>query len=203
MTVINADGTLRWSRQVQDDSDPIDNSASGDVDAAIDQYGRVVVTFTSSLPTVADPNVSHRYIQARLFDKNGAPLGPRFVVSEYENPSNPDAAYDSDSPRVAWRGNKVAFCWRGGDAPTVIAEGYQSYQVLASRFFAAPLMLTSASHSGTTTTLAWTGGVPPYSIQRKSPLTGSWSTVKSGISGTSTTYTDSATAAYYRVQSSN
>jgi hypothetical protein len=39
VTVINADGTLRWSRPVQDDSDPIDNTGSTDVDGAIDQYG--------------------------------------------------------------------------------------------------------------------------------------------------------------------
>lgn len=167
VTVINADGTLRWSRKVQDDSDPIDTTSSGDVDAAIDTNGRVVVVFSSLLPTSADPNVTVRYIQARLFSKAGAPLGPRFVVSEYENPNNPDAVYHSDSPRVAWRGNKVAICWLGGNAPTVIAGGYPGYKVLAARMFAVPVYDDFNDGNDTTPLPAWS---------RYNPIgTGSWS----------------------------
>jgi hypothetical protein len=166
VTVINADGTLRWSRKVQDDSDPIDNSGSTDVDGAIDQYGRVVVVFSSLLPTVSDPNVFVRYIQARLFSKDGVPLGPRFVVSEWENPSNPSALYDSTGPRVAWRGNKVAFCWLGGDAPTVM-ETTPTYKVLAARMFAVPVYDNFNDGNDSTP-------LPPWS--RYNPIgTGSWS----------------------------
>ena len=138
VTVLNADGTVRWSRTVQDDGDPIDNTGATDVDGAIDQYGRVITVFSSLLPTSSDPNVLVRYIQARLFSKDGVPLGPRFVVSEWENPANAEALYDSTGPRVAWRGNQVAICWLGGDAPTVMATT-PSYKVLAARMFTVPV----------------------------------------------------------------
>ncbi|MCX6916706.1 MAG: hypothetical protein NT167_27290, partial [Verrucomicrobia bacterium] len=36
VSVINADGTLRWSRKVEDASDPIDNTGTTNVDASID-----------------------------------------------------------------------------------------------------------------------------------------------------------------------
>jgi hypothetical protein len=197
VTVINADGTLRWSREVQDDSDPIDTSTVADLDAAIDPSGRVIVVFSSPAATNVDGTV-YSLTQARLFDKTGKPLGPRFVVSEIENqattteyPFTIDSALE---PRVAWRGNNVAFVWLSQSSP-----GNWQFPVVAARVLAAPITLTSVSHTGTTTTINWTGGTPPYSLQRKNPLTGSWSIVKTGITGTTTTYIDSVTQAYYQV----
>ena len=40
---------------------------------------------------------------------------------------------------------------------------------------------------------------PPYTLPRKSPITGAWGNVTTGIGGTSTTDTISATEAYYRI----
>jgi hypothetical protein len=149
VTVINADGTLRWSRPVQDESDPIDNTGLTDVDGAIDQYGRVVVVFASRLL----PNYTS-YIQARLFSKAGVPLGPRFVVSEWENPANTEALYDSSNPRVAWRGSQVAVAWLGGDAPTIMAT-VPSYKVLASRLFTVSVSDNFNDGNDTTPLPAW------------------------------------------------
>jgi hypothetical protein len=198
VTVINADGTLRWSRQVQDDSDPIDTSAVPDLDAAIDPSGRVIVVFSSPGLTNANDSI-YNLTQARFFDQAGNPLGPRFVVSERENQAtedaNPFTVGPTHEPRVAWRGNHVVFVWLSQSSPTE----YTGSDVVAARILAAPITITSVSHSGTTTTINWTGGSPNYSLQRRSPLTGSWSTVQTGITGNSTTYADSATQAYYRV----
>jgi hypothetical protein len=194
VTVINADGTLRWSREVQDDSDPIDDSTSGDVDGAIDASGRVIAVFSSPALTNGD-NVVTSLVQARMFDKAGNPLGPKFVVSETESqPADPFAVYTTETPRVAWRGNNVVFIWLSKNSPT-----NPGFPVLAARILAAPITVTSVSRSGTTTTINWTGGKAPYSLRQRSPLTGTWSTVKTGIAGNSTTYTDSNANAYYQV----
>ena len=197
VTVINADGTLRWSRKVQDDSDPIDTSAVGDVDAAIDALGRVVVVFCSPGLTNGDNSI-YTVTQARFFDRAGNPVGPRFVVSERENQAFETANFGSigpaSAPRVAWRGNNVVFAWLSQSAPT----SYIS-DVVAGRILAAPITITSAPRSGTTTTINWTGGKPPYSLQRRSPLTDSWSTVQTGIPGNTTTDTYSGGPAYYQV----
>jgi len=96
---------------------------------------------------------------------------------------------------VAWRGNNVVFVWLSQSAPTE----YTSSDVVAARILAAPITITSVSRSGTSTTINWTGGAPNYSLRRRSPLTGSWSTVQSGITGNSATATDSDTQAYYQV----
>jgi len=63
----------------------------------------------------------------------------------------------------------------------------------------APIVITSISVSGTTVTINWTGGAPPYTLQKKSPFTGAWVDVTTGIVGTSTTDTVSGTEAYYQI----
>jgi hypothetical protein len=63
----------------------------------------------------------------------------------------------------------------------------------------APLKIIAVSRAGTNVAISWTGGTGPYSLRRKSPITGAWATVQTGLSGTSTSYTDSGTAAYYQV----
>lgn len=197
VTVINADGTLRWSRKVQDESDPISNGgASGDVDAAIDQFGRVIVVFNAG--TATNFGVESYTTQARMFDKAGNPLGPRFVVSEAESILGAGGtAILTDSPRVAWRGNNVVVAWQSAYAPTSFPPAGPLF--LAARILAAPITITSVSRSGTSTTINWTGGKANYSLRRRSPLTGGWSTVQSGITGNTTTYTDAAGPAYYQV----
>jgi len=197
VTVINADGTLRWSRKVQDESDPISNGgASADVDAAIDQFGRVIVVFNAA--TATNFEVVSYTTQARFFDKSGNPLGPRFIVSETESQLGVTGnAILTQTPRVAWRGNNVVVAWQSKYAPT--ASGDTPPTALAARILAAPITITSTSRSGTSTTINWSGGKAPYSLQRRSPLTGAWGTVQTGIAGNTTTYTDASGPAYYQV----
>lgn len=55
------------------------------------------------------------------------------------------------------------------------------------------------SRVGSTVNLSWSGGTPPYSLQRKTFLDNTWTTVQSGIQTTSTSYTDAANQAFYRI----
>jgi hypothetical protein len=59
--------------------------------------------------------------------------------------------------------------------------------------------VTAVSHTGTTTSIHWLGGTGPFTLQRRSPLTGAWVNVKTGLAGPSTTYTDTGAQAYYRI----
>src|SRR5690606_13489463 len=81
-TVLNADGTLRYFRNVLDEED-LPNVTSDRVDGAIDPSGRVVIVFDSNDTTQGQ----FRLVFARLFDAEGEPMGPRFYVSERETDS--------------------------------------------------------------------------------------------------------------------
>ncbi|HAB17032.1 MAG TPA: hypothetical protein DCE44_11340, partial [Verrucomicrobiales bacterium] len=101
VTVLNADGSLRWAKAVNDD---IELSApGGSCDVGIDSSGRVVVVYAG----VVGENASA--ILGRLFGADGVPLGGTFYVSEKEIPSASTPA--ADGPRVAFRGNSVAVIW--------------------------------------------------------------------------------------------
>jgi len=65
----------------------------------------------------------------------------------------------------------------------------------------AAMTITSVARSGNTLTITWAGGSPPYSLQRKSPITGAWSTVASGLTGPSTTDSITSSNAFYRISS--
>src|SRR5262249_49809564 len=63
----------------------------------------------------------------------------------------------------------------------------------------APIVITSIARTGTTLTITWTGGAPPYTLQKKNSLTGSWNNVATGILGNSTTDMIAGTQGYYRI----
>jgi len=64
----------------------------------------------------------------------------------------------------------------------------------------APIVITSATKTGNTVTLNWTGGAAPYTLQKRSPITGAWGNVATGIGGTSASDTSATgSEAYYRV----
>ena len=63
----------------------------------------------------------------------------------------------------------------------------------------AALKITSFSRTGSTLTINWTGGSPPYTLQKRNPITGAWGNVTTGIAGTSTTDTIAGIQSYYRV----
>jgi len=61
------------------------------------------------------------------------------------------------------------------------------------------LEITSVSRAGTTITINWIGGTGPFTLQRRSPITGAWADVQTGLAGPSTAYTDAGAQAYYRI----
>ncbi|PYI87483.1 MAG: hypothetical protein DME26_06030, partial [Verrucomicrobia bacterium] len=137
VTVLNANGTLRWSRPV---GDPGSLPVSDRVDAAIAPDGRVIAVWDSALPNAS--GVTNRLVQARLFSATGQPLGGRFVVSEWENPANPATIYTSEIPRVAWRNNTIAMVWLSHNAPTVVSDPVSpgAAEVIAARLFSTAVL---------------------------------------------------------------
>lgn len=103
VTVLNADGTVRWSKNVADD---LPNMVSvGHTDAAIDAQGNVVVVFGGKY----DPSNVYDSVMGRRFDAAGNPVGGTFYLSEKESPDL--SPLRARNPRVAWRNGQVAVVW--------------------------------------------------------------------------------------------
>ncbi len=135
VTVINTNGTVRWSRSVADDL-TIGGGGRGDV--AIDALGRVAVAFDDVVATGGFA----RGVVARVFDNKGTPLGSTFYVSEREMPS--DSLLESRHPRIAFRNDTVAITWqsRNADVPDV--------RTVAVRQFVVPVKPGSIEAAGLT-----------------------------------------------------
>jgi hypothetical protein len=118
VTVLNANGTLRWSRKVADAGDP--DPTADRVDAAIAPDGRVIAAWDDSTGGLQLP-------QARMFNRSGDPVGEIFWVSERDQTGV--ASFLGRRPRVAWRGNTVAIIWESRNSPET------SKQVVAARLF--------------------------------------------------------------------
>jgi hypothetical protein len=116
VTVINADGSIRYSRRVADD----DTATGGGTDrlgAGISEDGRVVVAFQAANNDPANTSL-FGLAQARLFDPCGNPIGPVFYLSERETPANALVSNGSRGrPRVAFRGNTIAAMWGSLNSP--------------------------------------------------------------------------------------
>lgn len=128
VTVLNADGTVRYSKAVAGTNDAglYPNGDRGD--AAINEDGSVIVVFDA---TNNDPNNTWgRLPQARLLDPCGRPVGPVFYVSERDNATNAISANANDRPRVAYRGNRIAVMWSSGNSTAVVSP-----KILALRIF--------------------------------------------------------------------
>jgi hypothetical protein len=123
VTVLNADGTLRYSRAASDDA-PLSNSDR--VDGAIDTCGRVIAVYADAAGTLNNVRVT----RGRLFSPNGSPIGCTFYVSELETPTN--AVFGTQHPRAAWRGDKVVVVWQSGNYPAL------ANRVVAGRIFSVP-----------------------------------------------------------------
>jgi hypothetical protein len=121
ITVLNADGTLRYARAVLGEDRPESNTDR--VDGAIHPDGRVIVAFDTSDSTLGQ----FRLVEARMFDRQGEPMGGTFYVSEKETDST--AFGESRRPRVAWRGNSIVIIWESANSPDT------SNRVVATRFF--------------------------------------------------------------------
>ncbi len=139
VTVLNANGTVRWSRSVFDD---LTLNGPGRGDVAIDALGRVAVAFDD---TVATGGFA-RGVVARVFDNKGTPLGNSFYVSEREVPS--DTLLESRHPRIAFRNDTIAVTWqsRNADVPDV--------HTVAVRQFVVPVKPGSIEAAGLTRIVA-------------------------------------------------
>ncbi len=102
VTVLNADGTVRWNKTVSDDLELL---GPGRCDVAIDPLGRVAVAYDDAAGTGG----SARLILARVFDAKGVPLGKTFYVSETELPD--PATPESKNARIAFRNDTIAVTW--------------------------------------------------------------------------------------------
>lgn len=122
VTVINADGTLRYSKALADD---ITLDRVGDVDAALDADGRVFGVFSATVTDSLLPSL----VMGRVLDPTGKPVGNTFYVSEKDEETWA-ASYESTDTRVTVQGNAFAVVWvskNNADAPGT--------GVLASRLF--------------------------------------------------------------------
>lgn len=140
VTVLNANGTVRYSRAVTGTNDLGAYANSDRLDAAISADGRVIVAFDAGNNDTNNVNL-FRLPQARLFDPCGNPIGPVFYLSERETATNAIAANDGRGrPRVAFRGNTIAAMWGSLNSPADVGR------VLALRIFdVAPCNLTPCS----------------------------------------------------------
>lgn len=191
VTVLNADGTVRYLRAVTETNE-FGAYANGDrLDAAIAEDGRVIVAF-DAFNNDTNNTSSYRLTQARVFDPCGNPMGPVFYVSENENPTNAIAGNSAGRPRVAWRGNTIAVMWASENDPD---PAFEFIKVVALRLFTPPPPLgpTIQLEAGNVI-ISWTsGGV----LQQSSDLA-AWA----DIVGAASPYSTPATAAkkFYRLR---
>ncbi len=127
VTVLNADGTVRYSKSVVDDL----TLASVDrVDAAIDPAGNVVVVFGGKY----DVNNTYNMVMGRRLDAAGNPVGGTFYVSEKEAPDLLPMA--ASGPRVAWRNGQVVVVWESNnDLESLDPNSGNPLTVVAMRIF--------------------------------------------------------------------
>ncbi len=125
LTVLNTNGTVRYTRSVADDL----TLASADrSDVAIETNGEVVVVFSGKYSADVESMV-----MGRRFDATGKPLGGTFYISEKEMPEAGAAA--SSGPRVAWRNGQVAVVWQSKNDPGTMNPDGAVVNVVALRLF--------------------------------------------------------------------
>jgi hypothetical protein len=199
VAVLNANGSLRWARQVADEGD--DNLPNSDrLDAAISADGRVVVIFDAA--NQFPDGGTQRAMLGRMFSATGQAITPIFRVSEKSGEYPPDALGFARHGRVAWRGNLVAMVWESHGNSELTSN-----RILGMRLFnteevvgPAPLTIASSRVSGTDLTITWTGGSAPFTVQRKRTVTGAWENVGTGLQERSfTTSTSGGEEGYYRI----
>lgn len=145
VTVLNANGTLRWSKSVSDD---LELFGPGRCDVAIDALGRVAVVYDDASGTGGNAKI----VLGRIFDQTGKPLGKTFYVSEKELPDS--GTLESRNPRVAFRGDSVAVVWESRNAGADV-------RVVALRSFVLPVRPGSIESVGLTRIVADTPVIVP------------------------------------------
>jgi hypothetical protein len=166
VTVINADGSIRYSRRVADPGDDATGGGTDRLGASIAADGRVIVAFQAANNDPA--NVSLFGLpQARLFDPCGRAIGPVFYLSERETPSTALSGDGGDGrPRVAFRGNTIAALWGSLNSPITTSI------ICAFRIFDAPPLAAcspgpsvSVSQSGGNAIISWNASFGNLTLQ--------------------------------------
>ena len=166
VTVLNADGTVRYSRKV---ADLADNPDASRLDASIAADGRVIVAFDATNNDTNNVDL-FRLPQARLFDPCGRPIGPVFYLSERENATNAIVSNGGvGNPRVAFRGNTIAAMWGSLNSPVL-----SGMKVLSVRIFDAPALAPcsaapqiSITQSGTNAIISWPASYGLLTLQAR------------------------------------
>jgi hypothetical protein len=187
VTVLNTNGTVRWSRDVANDM--ILTGVDGG-DAAINENGEVIVVFSAK----ADSGNLVQAVLGRRFDASGNPVGGTFFVSENEDPSNFNTS-TADAPRVAWRNGQVAIAWRSLNDPNNVLVK----EVALRQFSTVPPSL-KIERVGASLKISWPTNVVGYTLQ-SSALLGSgasWGTV-GGVVNNSVTIANPTGTQYYRL----
>ena len=148
VTVLNTNGTVRWTRDVSDDLSLVAGGV-GRGDAAISEAGEVIVVFDARITGYGN----NRVTLGRRFDAMGTPLGGTFYVSEKEIPNFETPPPSAERPRVAWRNGHAAIVWQSSSYPDALIA-----PVVAQRYFLTGPPSLSISRSGNVLTLSWPTG---------------------------------------------
>ncbi len=190
VTVLNTNGTVRYSRNVSDQ--PM--NSLGAADAAINSTGEVIVVYGAKYDLA---NLG-RTVLGRRFTTAGTPAGNTFFVSEVDRPA-PDplnSFADATDPRIAWRGSLVAVAWESQNDPTTVER------VVARRLFeSAPTPPSlSIARTGNNITLSWPTLVTGFTLESAPAVTGpTWSPVP-GVVNNSVTVPISPGNQFYRLK---
>jgi len=189
VTVLNANGTVRWTRDVSDDI-LIQPGSIGRGDAAIDENGQVIVVFDAK-----PQGLIYRVPMGRRFDASGTPMGGTFYLSEKEVPSFDATLSDSSVPRVAWRNGDAAVVWISKNDPNNFAVSE-----IAQRYFITGAPSLSVSQVGNSVKISWPVGLAGFTLQSSSTLgaTASWGTV-GGVVNNSVTVSNPTGNKFYRL----
>lgn len=194
VTVLNTDGSVRWSRKVAEDHETI---AADRMDGAISPDGRVIAVW-DDLQAWVPAAPAFRLPQARLFKSDGTAVANRFWVSERDQPAPGGAATArGEQARIAWRDDCVAVVWESYNSP----ETFNA--VVGTRIFNLPaaLLITSITDDGSSVNITWTGGGPTYTVWRRSALNATPVAVATGITEQSYSEFRDFGQAFYHVTS--
>ena len=199
VTVLNANGTLRWSRHVADEADE-NPPATDRVDAAIAPDGRVIVVFDAANQYPEAPG-SGRVILGRMFSATGSAIGPIFRVSEKEGEFPPNALGLSRHPRVAWRNGLIAVVWESRGNSDVTPNNIAALRIFNTEPSALPqpITLEAPSLSQGSLSITWSGGTPPFTVQRRASLGAAWTDAATNLVNRAFSTPANANESYFRV----
>ena len=187
VTVLNTNGTVRWTRDVSDDMVLGSVQLGG---AAIDESGQVIVVFAGK--PVDYPN---DVVMGRRFDATGNPLGGTFYVSEKEVPNVDTPPSASDTPRVYWRNGNVAIVWVSRNDPY-----NPEIKEIAQRYFLTVPPSLSISRIGNNVTISWPPGVAGFTLESSGSVAPGliWSPV--AVVNNSVTLVNPSDTRFYRLK---